>query len=215
MNMPRCTKKQPLVARWIRCAVLGVALSWALGFLHWCACELRWLQRPAHDSHNAELSGEYALENAHSWMYPDLHLPSDHQPRPGVQILNYDMIAYGWPARGLGAWYARVNTWNDNLSARPLIGWDIHPLWSVSKQGDRYERVVPLFPLIGQTIVNAVFWGGAVWIGSICFNRVRRRIRGVVKPCAGCGYELVGIPADRPCPECGKLAGECQPGSGC
>lgn len=55
-------------------------------------------------------------------------------------------------------------------------------------------------------------WLIVLWTPTAWFLVLRPRLRGRRGRCAGCGYDLRGIPSGGPCPECGAMSPPPAPG---
>jgi len=59
--------------------------------------------------------------------------------------------------------------------------------------------------------MNTVFYGSLWWLLLLAPRRVRQYLRRRASKCIKCKYDLTGIEADQPCPECGRVAEQTTP----
>jgi hypothetical protein len=146
---------------------------------------------------------------------------------PVGSLERYHAVAYGWPIANWGSLFRErdVLIWQTGL--RPVVAIDLRPIWPVSGRQidprnptaspqnppppypsgcprpilyyDPYERYLPVFPLVGQSLLVSLLYGLPFYI-AFRWRDVRRR-RG---SCVGCGYDLTSLAAATMCPECGK-----------
>lgn len=83
-----------------------------------------------------------------------------------------------------------------------LVWWD-HP-------GRRFFRLaMPINPQPAPLAMNSLLFAG-FWALAIPFPfKLRRALRRRAGRCVRCKYDLTGIDADQPCPECGRVS--CEP----
>lgn len=112
----------------------------------------------------------------------------------------------GWPLRAMWAGYsgehATATIRHDELGI-PLRPWTGVPVpgadrWLKGPQSD--ARRLPLIPLPGL-IVNAMFWGAALWLVVRGPRLLRGGIRARRGLCPACAYPMGASPL---CSECGK-----------
>lgn len=111
----------------------------------------------------------------------------------------YVSLGYGWPvANWAVAFWEQPVPYGRRM--RVVAGIDLRGLWRRTTGREPYQAVVPVFPMLRQSVVTVAAWAVVARL-VIAF---RRRGQGrAVTPCAKCGYELCATPADAPCPECG------------
>jgi len=72
------------------------------------------------------------------------------------------------------------------------------------RDADFQPRALPLTPVWPGFALDMALWGG-LWLGLAWLLRSsRRRWRARKNRCIHCGYPRTGLPADTPCPECGR-----------
>jgi len=108
--------------------------------------------------------------------------------------------AYGWPLPCL--WEGEtVDGMNAGLTRWPWNG----PSYGGIKVGNKpaMGHFLPTLPLWPGLAADAAVFGGA-WMGLLLLPApVRRALRRRRGRCVACKYDLRGLPADTPCPECG------------
>jgi len=130
--------------------------------------------------------------------------PKDGYPFD-VRLYGY---SYGWPTETLGVVIQETNAPGRHTSTEILVGIDCDSWWPRSPSQPIDFHVVPLFPLVGQSLVGGSFYAMLLWF---CFGlRPWLRRRNLRQPCPECGYELSGLPASVPCPECGHITDSSQ-----
>lgn len=120
---------------------------------------------------------------------------------------------YGWPLYCLETyWRGSIDELLVRRGGSVINGlrlWE--PRWHscTTKDGStlRYlggmtDGVMPLSVRWGPLIGNTIGYVAALWGGLCVFRRGRGYFRRRRGRCAGCGYDLVGVPVRR-CPECG------------
>jgi hypothetical protein len=104
--------------------------------------------------------------------------------------------ANGWPARcmwaGIHGYHAAPLRNALALSTRR------------TELGDSFtdQRLLPLRPIWRGLFIDAVCYGGMIWLFMLGVSSMRRRHRRRVGRCERCGYELRGL-LEPGCPECG------------
>jgi hypothetical protein len=198
---------------WVRCLALGLAVSWVPAISHWLLIETGVLPRFGNDPHTP--------------VYADFGLPLAedlHRRHMGYDpsYPEYVAVGYGWPVRNWGTVFTLHRA---GRIAAPVMAVNLRSIWpegdlpdpiyrmdeqQVAEQcatgvcpptdgTDAYQRYLPVFPLILQSMIASVIYGVPFYI--VFRWRDARRRRG---SCVGCGSDL-DSPADATmCPECGK-----------
>ncbi len=206
---------------WVRCAVVGLALSWMIAIGHWLLVETGQLPRiRTHMVVDADSSGQAIVEAIHcriTGLWPN---------EAPFLVDGYTTIAYGWPIANWGTVFRQRSTafWQSGVD--PVVAVDMRWLWPPGNLPDpyhptltlaarnaqcaaggpcprtlcfdAYQRYMPIFPLVGHSMLASVFYG-LPFFAWYKWREVRRR-RG---HCASCGYDRSTLPPLGPCPECG------------
>lgn len=64
---------------------------------------------------------------------------------------------------------------------------------------------VPMQPRPTGLIVNTAFFSTLWWLVVFGPSAIRHTLRRRAGKCVKCKYDLAGIDADQPCPECGRV----------
>ena len=218
------------VPLWIRCLALGLAISWGVAMGHWLLVEAG--EMPRFRTLNAvdvDSSGVDIVEKIHRAANG---LPRRMADPPG-QFMRYEAVAYGWPIANWGSVFRKRDAFYWQTGVDAIVALDVRPLWppadlpdpyrpaltraqaaAICAAGgpcpttlfyDPYQRYLPVFPLVGHSMLASVLYGVPFFV----YFRVResRRRRG---HCARCGYDCSTLPGGAPCPECGvpRLRGQ-------
>lgn len=209
-----------IVPLWLRCLALGLAISWLVALGHWLAVETAVRPRPVFDRPDDDGSGLAMFE----WMH---RLATGRPPRNADQPdswMRYEVIAYGWPVTNWGQVFVNHGAYVWQTNVDPIVALDVRGLWPPgdlpdpfyptltraqaaamcsagscppSNCTDGYQRYLPVFPLIGHSMLASLFYG-LPFYAWFKWREVRRR-RGC---CLRCGYSLAGL-SSGVCPECG------------
>jgi|GEM_PF-5690705 len=138
----------------------------------------------------------------------------------------YVLASYGWPVRNWGTLFREENAtyWNGFRIMVPIIGainlgntYDTTMIppppttpGSVTTATpparfpsyDPCARYLPVFPLLGHSLMAAVIWGLPLYVALWWRNR---RTPGA---CVQCGYDRRGLSETHTCPECGSVGRE-------
>jgi hypothetical protein len=206
---------------WIRCAAFGLVVSWFIALGHWVLVETGQSPRLT-DARgaDADASGVTIVEALHR---KTTGLPPRRYDPPAA-VLDYDVVAYGWPVANWGTIFRQRPVYIWQTGVDPIVGVNVRSLWPSSdlpdprnqnitpqylatalaagecvnsNATDPYQRYLPVYPLIGQSMLASLVYGAPLFA---CFAWRDRRRGG----CHTCGYRLEGIASDAPCPECGK-----------
>jgi hypothetical protein len=120
-------------------------------------------------------------------------------PPRGGRYHSRALRAFGWPWPAL--WYGLEF---DEQIGRSYIGCLLEP--SVVD-----GVVVPGRAHWPGLCADSIFFGGAWWVVITAVSGSRQSLRRIRGRCPRCAYDLRGLPANSPCPECG--AGVIKPGS--
>jgi len=71
------------------------------------------------------------------------------------------------------------------------------------KYGSSGQTLMPLDPIWTGFLVDAISYGGLLWLVTFGLRPLRRLVRRTRGRCAACGYPLTALTTDR-CPECGS-----------
>jgi len=126
------------------------------------------------------------------------------EPPAAANVLGHD-IAFGWPRPCL--WYQvtgvltptpRGSTLSDGVPAGGIL-----LSGTASARGENF-RALPYRVLWPRLLANIAFWTlfwAALYVVPRLVRGARRRRLGL---CLHCGYDRRDLPADTPCPECGR-----------
>lgn len=111
-------------------------------------------------------------------------------------------FAYGWPTNSIGVVIAEANGYELPQPRQWIfVGCDLGRWWPRFPGAPIDCHVVPLYPLLGQSLGGGAFYGSLLWLAfGLRPWLARRRVK---TPCPKCGYELEGLAVAAPCPECG------------
>lgn len=208
-TLPRPRRSRP---RWPLFLLLGGGLSYAVALTHWILVEIDTLPRPVFHQPDDAAGGQALVEMIH------VRLTGQRPRDPGSGVDGYVTVAYGWPIANWGTVFRRCRAVTWQLGVDPVVAVDLRTIWpptskvdpyapnaagSSATAWDGYERYLPVFPLLGHSLLASGFWGGLLafaWYGAA---RIGRRQRSGDQPCVACGYDLAGLAARCACPECG------------
>lgn len=185
-----------VVPIWFRCWVAGLAFSYVVAMACWLLTETRATKRVFVGADLQEASGTHAVVWAHQvgWLSTPLGVNWQHDPSTYVS-------GYGWPIASWGTVWVELPGTRANFRARPLIGVDVSRFWRRDPRGDAFQRVVPVYPLWGQTALLSAMWGAIFYVLALWYLRVTRRPEDA---CRKCGYPIAEDM--NVCPECGSEA---------
>ncbi len=209
---------------WVRCALAGLLVSLLAAWAHWLVVELGALPRPVFLPPDSTASGQSLIEAVHCRM-------TGEWPREApFTVDGYQTIAYGWPVANWGTVFRQRSSYYWQIGVEPLLTLDLQRVWPRAPMPDPYEhaaarqmtartsigagnprgsslgydpyqRYLPMFPLIGQSLVATLVYGLPIY-GYSRWREIRLR-RGA---CESCGYDLAATPEISKCPECGQQA---------
>ena len=208
-----------LIPLWIVCLLFGLLLSWVVALGDWLLVESGQRIRPFLSRPSNDVSGVDLVEAGHRIV--------KHLPKHGFDADRYFVIGYGWPFPCWGTvfWERGSSSWQTAIS--PVVAIDVRPIWPAgdlpdpayphitrssllvaSAPGtcppptlayDRFQRYLPVFPLVGPSLLAAFLYGFPLYVW-VKYRRRRFR-RGV---CHTCDYQLSGLAGRAShCPECG------------
>ncbi|MBX3405351.1 MAG: hypothetical protein KF869_01200 [Phycisphaeraceae bacterium] len=194
---------------------MSLVVAWA----HWLLVEIGTLPRPVFQQPDSAASGQSLIEAVHCRM-------TGEWPREEpFAVDSYKIIAYGWPIANWGTVcrQRRVFYWQTGVD--PLLSVDLQRVWprtplpdpyevvagpraaairatnpcGTSLGYDPYERHLPVFPLVGHSLLACLVWGLPIY-GYLRWREGRFRRAA----CQSCGYDLSATPRNTKCPECGQ-----------
>lgn len=212
-----------LFPSWLLCLLFGLVLSWLIAFGHWLLVESGERARPFLSRPSNDVSGVDMVEAGHRAL--------NHLPKHGFDADRYFVIGYGWPFPCWGTvfWERGTSSWQTAMV--PVIAINVRPLWpsgdlpdpaypNVTRQSllaarpsgtcppptlayDRFQRYLPVYPLVGQSLLAALLYGLPLYLWLK--YRWRRQSHGA---CPSCSYQLTGLAGQASrCPECGSAIG--------
>ncbi len=219
-----------LIPLWVRCLLLGLAVSWIAALVHWILVETGRLPRlTSVFVLNADVSGQAIVEAVHSRVTGQWR--GEVPPSPDMDwVSHYRTVAYGWPIANWGTVFRQRGTyyWQDGVD--PVFALNVDSLWAGGSLPD------PTRPhLTRQDIVRlnaeATAAGtcplstrgvdpferylpifplvghsllASVLYGLPFFAWFKWREMKCRGHCDHCGFSLAGLPTGAVCPECGK-----------
>jgi hypothetical protein len=186
-----------IVPMWLRCFLLGLAISWLVAIGCWLRVEIGLSPRfTTNLVPDEDLSGQQMIEYIDQWYL-------SQRGRASTEY-RYNTVSYGWPTENWGCIYR-----SNGAFVEPVIGLDIrrisqggilpHPYKKRFGASDPYDRCVPLFPLLARSLFAGIFYGLPLYFFLLVREFRRRRWH-----CRACGYDCSTVPGTI-CPECGSL----------
>lgn len=115
-----------------------------------------------------------------------------HERAPDEAVVHVSELQYGWPMRGLyGGWIMTLTPGRNDYTVK---------MDGLKMIGGANGRLIPVRPLWGGLLINALAYGGISWIvltGGMWARKERRRR---LNRCIACGYQ---IGQSTRCSECG------------
>lgn len=177
-------------AVWRRLLV-GVPMAWCIALAHWVLVNTGVIYSgPGRWMIEEDMSGMSAFE----WLV-NVTGPEERETR-------FFGMGFGWPWPTLAVVTAEVTEPNIFRPDRIYVGLDLSRFWPRPTNAQLDIRTVPLYPLIGQSVVSGLLYG-TVWCLIVDVRRARSRRR-IVRPCGHCGYDTAGVLSSK-CPECGRM----------
>lgn len=171
---------------------LSVSQAW---FGRWCFSQAGppffYAPQPEHSHYTfADITPPLTRSLVLPWLYSGRPFP------PGALPDNLYTFAYGFPFLSLYATCDPVTKVH-----RGTFSLGLHNPAMAEPDGFPLLVNVPAFAL------NTLFWFALIYVPPSAWIWFRQRRRRKLNLCLACGYGLSGVPADAPCPECGKLPG--------
>jgi len=130
-------------------------------------------------------------------------------PVPGAPMAIYEENSFGFPLHGLGN---SLRTDYSSSMVGGVLGFQpdftiqggINASSLTAYRTPRPALILPLVPRWPEFLINTAFWAGILWLifgGAAMLRGMWRTRHG---RCAKCNYDLRGLAAGAPCPECGS-----------